>query len=45
MKSEMEKQILYLNTYVWNLKKLVQMILFTNKVETDIENNHMDTKG
>ena len=30
-KSEREKQISYINTYMWNLKKLVSMILFTKQ--------------
>ena len=31
MGSERQKQISYINTYMWNLKKLVQMILFTKQ--------------
>ena len=30
-KSEREKQILYINAYMWNLRKLVWMILFTKQ--------------
>ena len=30
-KSEREKQILYINEYMWNLKNLVKTILFTQQ--------------
>ena len=30
-KSEREKQILYIDAHMWNLKKLIQMILFTKQ--------------
>ena len=30
-KSEREKQISYINAYMWNLKKLVQIVLFTKQ--------------
>lgn len=40
------KKILYINTYMWNLKKMVQMNLFSGAQNkgTDIENKHTNTK-
>ena len=44
-KSEREKQILYINTSMWNLEKMIQTKLFECKNrDTDIENKGMDTK-
>ena len=31
--------------YMWNLKKMVQMILFTKQKQRDMENKHTDSKG
>ena len=39
------KKTLYINTQMWNLKKLIQTILFTKQRDTDVENKRMDTKG
>ena len=38
--SEKEKQISYINIYMWNLENLQ-----SRNRDTDIENKHMDTKG
>ena len=45
-KSEREKQILYINAYMWNLEKWYRWTyLQSRNRDTDIENKHMDTKG
>ena len=43
-KPERERQILYSNTYIWNLEKMVlkRIYLQGNNGETDIENRLMD---
>ena len=43
-KSEKEKQISYINTYMWNLEKGYRSYLQSRNRDTDIENKHMDTK-
>ena len=44
-KSEREKQVLPINAYMWNLKKIVWVILFTSRNrDTDVEKKHMNTK-
>ena len=44
-KSEREKQISYINTYMQNLEKWYRWIgLQGRNRDTDIENKHMDTK-
>ena len=41
--SQREKQILYINTYIWNLEKWHQRIYLQNSNgETDIENKLVD---
>ena len=43
-KSEKEKQISYINTYMWNLEKwCVQTYLQSKNRNTDVENKRMDT--
>ena len=45
-KSEKEKQILYINAYMWNLEKWYRWTgLQGRNRDTDIENKRMDTKG
>ena len=44
-KSEREKQISYINAYMWNLKKLVQSYLQSRNRDIDVENKRMNTKG
>ena len=45
-KSEREKQILYINAYMWNLEKLYKWsYLRSGNTDTDVENKCMDTKG
>ena len=45
-KSEREKQILYINTYMWNLEKWYRWsYLQSRNRDTDVENKCMDTKG
>ena len=44
-KSEKEKQILYINAYMWNLEKWYRWTyLQSRNRDTDVENKHMDTK-
>ena len=44
-KSEREKQILYINTYMWNLEKCYRWsYLQRRNRDTDVENKHMDSK-
>ena len=44
-KSEREKQVLYINTYMWNLEKWYRWTgLQGRNRDTDIENKSMDTK-
>ena len=45
-KSEREKQILYINAYMWNLKIWYRWTgLQGRSWDTDVENKRMDTKG
>ena len=45
-KSEREKQILYINAYMWNLEKWCRWTgLQGRNRDTDVENKGMDTKG
>ena len=44
-KSEREKQISYINTYMWNLEKWYRWpYLQSRNRGTDVENKYMDTK-
>ena len=43
-KSKREKQILYINTYMWNLEKWLRWSYLQIEIETDVENKYMDTK-
>ena len=43
--SEQEKQILFINTYMWNLKKMWGIYLQGRNREADIEIRHMDIVG
>ena len=46
VKSEREKQILYINTYIWNLEKWYTWTSLQGRNrDTDVENKRMDTKG
>ena len=45
-KSEREKQILYINAYIWNLEKWYRWTgLQGRNRDTDVENKRMDPKG
>ena len=45
-KSEREKQILFVNAYVWNLNSWYRLPYFQSRNrDTDLENKHMDTGG
>ena len=45
-KSEREKQISCINAYRWNLEKWYRWTSLQGRNrDTDVENNHMDTKG
>ena len=45
-KSEREKQISYINAYMWNLEKWYRWTgLQGRNRDTDVENKRMDTKG
>ena len=45
-KSEREKQISYINAYMWNLEKWYRWAgLQGRNTDTDVENKGMDTKG
>ena len=45
-KSEREKQISYINPYMWNLEKWYRWTsLQDGNRDTDVENKRMDTKG
>ena len=41
-KSEREKQILYINAYIWNVKKWYQTYLQGRNEDSDIENGLVD---
>ena len=44
MKSEKEKQILYINAYMWNLERWYGGTYFQgSKRDSDVENGHVDT--
>ena len=46
VKSEREKQIMYTNSYVWNLEKWYRLFyLQSGDRDTDVKNKCMDTKG
>ena len=45
-KSEREKQISYINAYMWNLEKWYRWTSLQGRNrDTDVENKRMDTKG
>ena len=44
-KSEREKQILYINKYMWNLEEWYRSNLQNRNRDTDVENKRMDTNG
>ena len=45
-KSEREKQISYINAYIWNLEKWYRLTSLQGRNrDTDVENKCMDTKG
>ena len=45
-KSEREKQILHINTYMWTLEKCYRWSYWQSRNrDTDVENKRMDTKG
>ena len=45
-KSEREKQVTYINAYMWNLEKLYRWTgLQGRNRDPDVENKHMDTKA
>ena len=45
-KSEREKQISYINAYLWNLEKWYRWTCLQGRNrDTDVENKRMDTKG
>ena len=43
--SKKERQILHINTYVWNLKNSYRWSFYKAEIDTDVENIYMDTKG
>ena len=43
-KSKREKQIWYINAYMWNLEKWLRWSYLQTEIETDVENKYMDTK-
>ena len=44
--SEREKQILYINPYMWNLEKWHRRTYFQGKnTDTDVQKAHEDMKG
>ena len=46
VKSEREKQISYISTYMWNLEKWYRWTCLQGRNRgTDVENKRMDTKG
>ena len=46
VKSEREKQILYISTCMWNLEEWYRCAYLQNRNrDTDVENKHMDTIG
>ena len=46
IKSEREKQILYINAYMWNLEKWYRWTgLQGRNIDTDVENKRIDTNG
>ena len=48
MKSEREKQILYINAYMWNLEKWYRWTSLQGRnkdTDVDVENKRMDMKG
>ena len=45
-KSERERQIVYINTYIWNLERWYQWFhMQGRKVDTDIKNRLLDSVG
>ena len=44
-KSGREKQILYINAYIWNLEKWYDEPTCRSVIDTDIENGLVDTAG
>ena len=42
--SERGKQLLYINTYMWNLEKYYRGLICKAEIETDVENKHMAPK-
>ena len=46
MKLEREKQISYINAYMWNLEKWYKWPYFQGRnIDSDIDNGHVDTEG
>ena len=45
MKSEREKQISYINIYIWNLENGIEKFIFREGMETDEENGLVDPVG
>ena len=43
-KLEKEDQILYINTYTWNLEDGIDDSICKTERDTDVENKHIDTK-
>ena len=45
VKLEREKQVSYINAYMWNLEKWYRWTYWQSRNrDTDVENKHMDTK-
>ena len=45
-KSEREKQMLYISTYMWNLEKWYRLTYLQGRNrDTEVENGHVDTEG
>ena len=45
MKSEREKQISYINIYIWNLENGIEKFICREGMETDVENGLVDPVG
>ena len=44
MKSEIEKQILYVNAYRWNLKSGIEGLIYKAEIQTQMKRTNMDAK-
>ena len=42
--SENEKQVLYINTYIWNLESDIDHLICKTELKTHVENKYKDIK-